>query len=100
MTRIGTFVLALASAAGPLAAQESTGHILGRVLASDSTPAASVRVTAVGPSLPLGRVTATDARGYFRLQDLPVGTYEVRLELVGYRSVVVEAVTVHLGQAT
>ena len=99
-SRVGVIVLALTGASGAMLAQESTGHIEGRVLASGSTPAVSVRVTAVGLSLPLARVTATDTHGFFRLRDLPIGTYQVRLELVGYRPVVFEGVTAALGRAT
>jgi hypothetical protein len=42
----------------------------------------------------------TDARGYFRLRAVPVGTYQVRLALVGYRPVVFEGVTIRLGRTT
>jgi carboxypeptidase family protein/TonB-dependent receptor-like protein len=79
--------------------QEESGRILGRVVAGDA-PAAAVRVEAQGRSLPAGRHSETDASGYFRLQWLPVGTYQLRLSLVGYRPVALDSVIVQLGRTT
>lgn len=81
-------------------AQEATGHIEGRVLTADGRPASGARVAASGSSLLLRRETETDVRGYFRVPSLPVGTYQVRLALVGYRPVLFDGVTVRLGRTT
>ena len=84
--RVGAVAaLALATVSGGITAQEATGRVDGWVLAPDSQPAASVRITASGPSLQGRRDVEADTRGYFRLIALPVGTYQVRLALVGYR---------------
>lgn len=96
---VAVIAIALASA-GAASAQDATGHIEGRVVTSDARPVASVRISATGPSLQLSRETETDSRGYFRLQDLPVGTYHVRLALVGSRPVRFDGVTVRLGLTT
>lgn len=99
--RVGAVAaLALATVSGGTTAQEATGRVEGWVLAPDSQPAASVRITASGPSLQGRRDVEADTRGYFRLIALPVGTYQVRLALIGYRPVVLTDVTVGLGRTT
>ena len=97
---VRTVVLALVSVAGGVSAQEATGHIDGRVLSPGARPAAGVRITAESPSLQGLRTTETDARGYFRISALPVGTYEVRLGSIGYRPVLITDVIVRLGRTT
>jgi hypothetical protein len=98
--RVATIIPMLLVWAGSISAQDATGHIEGRVLTGDTEPAAFVRVAATGPNLQLSRVAETDLRGYFRLQDLPVGSYQVRLVLVGYRPVRFHSVVVRLGRTT
>jgi hypothetical protein len=79
--------------------QEESGRILGRVVAGEAAPP-GVRVEARGPSLLAGRHSETDAGGYFRLLGLPVGIYQLRLSLVGYRPVALDSVIVQLGRTT
>jgi Carboxypeptidase regulatory-like domain/TonB dependent receptor/TonB-dependent Receptor Plug Domain len=100
MTRVGAVLAIMVGWSGTAFAQDATGHIEGRVLAAYARPAAAVRVAASGPNLQLSREAETDVRGYFRLRDLPVGMYQVRLALVGYRPVRLEGITVRLGQTT
>ena len=99
--RVGAVAaLALATLSGGITAQEATGRVEGWVLAPDSQPAASVRITASGPSLQGRRDVEADIRGYFRLIALPVGTYQLRFALLGYRPVVFNDVIVGLGRTT
>jgi hypothetical protein len=98
--RTGTLVAILLTWTGSASAQDAHGHVEGRVLTPDARPAAAVRVVASSPSLQLHQEVETDARGYFRLRAVPVGSYQVRLALVGYRPVVFEGVTVRLGRTT
>ena len=98
--RVATAIAITFASAGAASAQDATGHIEGRVVTSDARPVASVRISATGPSLQSSRETESDPRGYFRLQDLPVGTYQVRLALVGYRPVRFDGATVRLGVTT
>src|SRR5829696_1261630 len=96
----GVLVAILFTWTGSASAQDANGHIGGRVVTPDARPASEVRVAASSPSLQLHQEVETDARGYFRLSAVPVGTYEVRLALVGYRPVVFQNVTVRLGRTT
>lgn len=86
---------------GPvLEAQDVTGEIAGRVVDPGGGPLEGVAVTVTGPSLLGARTAATSVRGTFRLPRLPVGTYAVRMELIGRRSVVHTGVRVDLGRTT
>jgi hypothetical protein len=98
--RLGALVAILLTWTGTASAQDANGHVEGRVLTPDARPAPGVRVAASSPSLQLHQEVETDAGGYFRLRAVPVGTYQVRLALVGYRPVVFEGVTVRLGRTT
>jgi hypothetical protein len=81
-------------------AQEESGRILGRVMTQEGIPAAGVRVEVRSASLLGPRSETTDARGYYRLFGVPVGSYRLRLSLIGYRPVAVDSVTVMLGRAS
>jgi hypothetical protein len=99
--RVGAIAaLGVAILTGRIAAQEATGHVEGWVITPEAQPAASVRVTASGPSLQGRRSVEADTRGFFRLSALPVGTYQIRLALIGYRPVVFTDVAVSLGRTT
>ena len=97
---IGAVLTILLTVTVRAAAQDATGHIEGRVLTPEARPAVAVRVFARSPSIELHQEVETDARGYFRINALPVGTFEVRLALVGYRPVRFDSVTVRLGRTT
>lgn len=63
---------------------EATGvaSFSGRVIGADS---AAAPVTEAEVSIPaIGRVTRTDARGAFRLADIPEGTHRVTVRRLGY----------------
>lgn len=92
--------LLLAFLASPSSAQ--TGTLAGQVLdAQTSQPLANAQVQALQDGGAVGG-GLTDAQGRFRVQ-LPVGTYTVRVELVGYRTETLgadEAVQVLASQVT
>ena len=97
----GSMLGAIALAApAALPAQDTGGQLLGRVESSDGNPLAGVLVTVSGTSLLGSRAVATGPTGSFRFTRLPGGTYLVKLELIGYRTVVFEDVRVALGGAT
>jgi hypothetical protein len=64
-----------------------TGVLTGTVSdASDKRPLADAVVTATSPDLQGEQVVVTDAAGFFRIPDLPSGTYTLRFEKDGYRA--------------
>ena len=101
MIRPAVAVVAIAlTGVGAASAQDATGHLSGRVFAAGIGPAGSVRVAMSGPGLQRARETESDARGYFRLLNLPIGTYQVRLALVGFRPVRFDSVAEVSARAT
>ena len=91
--RRGVFLslLALAFATGSALAQG--GRIEGTVRSITGTPLANARVVVVGRTLS----ASTDARGFYRITDVPPGSYSVRGTLVGYSPVTVSNLTVAAG---
>ena len=87
-------------AASPALAQDVTGSLQGRVRSAEDVPLAGAQVTVHGPNLLGSRAVVTDKGGVFQLVALPVGSYEVRIELLGYQPAVYQNVRVRLGQTT
>ena len=99
--QVGWIVLALAlGAAQRVLAQEESGRILGRVVTEGGIPASGVRVEAEGVNVLGSRHEVTDANGYYRVPSLPVGSYRLRLSLIGYQPVAIDSVTVRLGRTS
>ena len=94
-------VFALAGVATSASAQVQTGSIL--VKATDqqgaATPGATVTISS--PVLVSGSMTGvTDAVGVYRFPSLVPGTYSVKLELSGFKTVVRDGIVVLVGQTT
>ena len=89
------FGLTLLSA--PVAAQETTGQITGRIVDPQGLGIPGAIVTVSGPQ---GiKTSASGVDGRFTVPFLTPGTYSVRAQLQGFRSVEQKDVTVSLGQA-
>jgi Carboxypeptidase regulatory-like domain len=82
----------------PVTAQQTTGTVQGRI--EDSTGAAlpGVNVEARQADTGYSRVVVTDAQGVYRLTALPVGRYDMTVELSGFRTVQRQGVTVNVSQ--
>lgn len=85
---------------GRLLAQDVAGNLEGWVLDTAGSPVASAQVTVQGNGLPAGRSTTATSRGYFRIGQLPVGSYDVEVRAIGYRPVTLQHVGVRLGATT
>jgi TonB-linked SusC/RagA family outer membrane protein len=88
MTRMATLALIVSLCwAGSLIAQDQTGRIAGRVLdTSSQQPLENVSLTVVDRAL--GAISGED--GSFLIRDVPVGTFQVRANLIGYGPVTQE----------
>ena len=77
-------LLAFALFASPLAAQETTGKIQGRVVDAQglAVPGATVTATGVQGS----KNTVTDGDGRYTIPFLTPGVYSVRAELSGFKA--------------
>src|SRR5438445_788608 len=71
---------ALLVAASSLAAQQATGKLEGSVTDQQGAPIANAQVTIVGTAFG----ALTDAKGYYFMNNVPVGTYTVRARFIGY----------------
>ena len=86
-------LLALAFAAGSAFAQ--AGRIEGTVhSAVTGNPLPNAQVTVVGRTLS----ATSDERGFYRISDVPPGTYSIRGAMVGYSPITVTNVVVSAGQ--
>lgn len=72
--------------AAPLMAQ-TAGRIQGTVTDNSGAGVSGVVVTASSPSLQGVQTATTDSKGEFRFLSVPPGTYAVRVELSGFKSV-------------
>ena len=98
LRKLGILVALVLFVSVPLAAQETTGRVGGRVVDPQSLAIPGVTVTATGPQG--AKSTTTDAAGRFTIPFLTPGTYVVRAELQGFKSVEEKDVNVSLGQTT
>jgi Carboxypeptidase regulatory-like domain/TonB dependent receptor len=98
MKRIILALLLVCSAANLAAAQQTTGNINGRV--TDAQGAAVPGVTVTGRNVATGfvRSEVSDAEGAYRLNALPVGTYDITAELQGFSKFDRKGVIVNVGQ--
>lgn len=81
----------------PAAAQVQTASITGKVTDDSGAVLPGVSVTLRGPSLIQPLVAVTSENGTYQFPRIEVGTYSVRFELPGFKTVVRENVRVTLG---
>src|SRR3954467_14261327 len=89
--------LALALSVAPAWAQSQTGEIFGKVTDSSGAVLPGVAVTLTGPSLLQPQTATTSETGSFQFPRLNVGTYNVRFELPGFKTVIKENIQVTVG---
>jgi hypothetical protein len=99
--RAGWIVAILAGAlamATPLAAQTATGTILGHVKDNSGGAVPGASVTATNVNTQASRTAMTDADGQYTLPLLPVGNYQVQVELEGFKSFVQVGILLEVGR--
>ncbi len=84
--------------ASAVLAQGVGGTVSGRVSDESGRPLAGATVTARNTATSLTRTAATDAAGFYRLVELPVGTYEFNVGLSGFAAEVRSGVRLLIGQ--
>jgi len=90
-------VLALVVFAGVAAAQSGDGALVGFVKDEQGGVLPGVTVTASGSELIRPVTAVTDGRGYYRLLNLPPGTYTVTAELTGFSTYRREGILMRAG---
>jgi hypothetical protein len=100
----GKFIALLAAlvmmAASSASAQINTGQISGRATDASGAVLPGVVVTLTGPTLLEPQTAITAETGTFQFVGLQPGTYTVRYELSGFKSVLRETVPVSVGSNT
>jgi hypothetical protein len=81
-----------------LAAQSTTGTISGTVMDPQQAVIPGSMVTARNLETNIGRSVLTNEVGRFRIPNLPVGTYEVSVELAGFARYIRSGITLSLNQ--
>src|SRR4051794_27654209 len=79
-------------------AQQTTGIVTGRVLDQQGAAIPGVTVTAKSTTTGFTRTEVSDGEGVYRLSALPVGTYDVTIELQGFKTVSKKAIDVNVAQ--
>ena len=79
--------LALSALTPPLAAQNVAGTMTGTVLDEQKQVVPGATVTIINEGTGEARAATSDARGEFQVTTLPPGTYTVRIEMTGFRTV-------------
>ena len=95
IARAAALMLALAPAAY---GQQTAGNIEGRILDQQSTPGPGATVTAANGQTGYNRSAVTDSEGLYRLSALPIGTYDLKVDMSGFSSLERKALTVSVGQ--
>ena len=72
--------------ATPLVAQTS-GRITGQVIDNSAAPVPGVVLTVHSPNLQGVQSTTTDSKGQFRFLALPPGTYSLKADLAGFKTI-------------
>ena len=90
-------VLWLAGAASAFA-QQTSGNVTGRILDQQGAAIPGVTVTAKNAETGLSRSEVSDAEGLYRLNALPVGSYDLTAELQGFTAVSRKQIAVNVSQ--
>ena len=93
-----SLALCLFAVVAPALAQQTTGIIIGRILDDQGAAIPGATVLATNPSTGFNRTAVSDAEGVYRLSALPVGNYDLNVELPGFTSVDQKGVIVNVGQ--
>ncbi len=99
--RVVVAVAAVLLLAGPVLAQTNvaTGQILGTVTDPDGAVIPGATVTATNVDTGFTRRVVTGGTGAYRIDLLPSGTYDVRVDMSGFKSEIKKGVAVTLGSA-
>jgi hypothetical protein len=89
--------LAIVVGASSAWAQSQTGDIFGKVTDTSGATLPGVTVTLTGPSLLQPQTAITSETGSFQFPRLNVGTYSVKFELPGFKTVIKEGIAVTVG---
>src|SRR5712691_1792398 len=93
-------LLLLLAIAAPVHAQTPSGEISGTVVDSSGLSVPGVTVTLTNPATNVVRVVQTNESGLYVISAIPPGTYDLKAELSGFRTVERRSIPVQVGSAS
>src|SRR5437879_2143354 len=97
---VGVWLLLLLLAiVGPVHAQTPSGEISGTVVDSSGLPMPGVTLTLTNQATNVVRVVQTNEVGLYVISAIPPGTYDLKAELTGFRTVERKDLVVQVGSA-
>jgi hypothetical protein len=91
--------LLLLLTSSPLRAQTPSGEISGTVSDASGLPVPGVTVTLTNQATNVARVVQTNEVGLYVISAIPPGTYDLKAELLGFRTVERKGIPVQVGSA-
>jgi hypothetical protein len=92
-------VIAGLLAVGTAAAQEAKGRIVGNVTDQSGAAVAGAQVTVTNAGTHASQSTATNQSGFYEVLSLPIGAYNVSIEMSGFRKQVFEKQALQINQS-
>jgi len=81
------------------AAQEAKGRIVGYVTDQSGAAVVGAKVTVTNVGTQVAQSTATNQTGFFEVLSLPIGNYNVAIEMTGFREQVFEKQALQINQS-
>jgi hypothetical protein len=100
MKRILLTALVLLCALAGTANAQQTGIITGRVVDAQGAAVPGVTVTATQAATGLVRTVVSDGEGIYRLNGMPVGSFDLKAEIAGFATWERKAIVVNVAQTT
>ena len=79
-------LVAMVVLSAPVMAQQTTGTVTGRITDAQQAAVPGVTVTATNTATGFTRSDVTSSEGLYRIAALPVGMYDIKAELQGFKS--------------
>jgi len=80
-------------------AQDATGRIVGNVTDPSGASILGAKVTVVNVATKVSQETSTDKDGFYQVLSLPIGAYNVTIDLGGFRKQIFERQRLQIGQS-
>jgi hypothetical protein len=96
--RFTVVILAVLCFTTLVSAQQTTGTLIGKIVDEQGAVIPGVTVSATNPATGFNRTAVSDAEGIYRLNALPVGQYDLAVELSGFAGVERKGFVVNVGQ--
>ena len=93
-------LLLLFAQGGIIVAQDISGNIEGRMVDTAGVSLTGVNILVKSENLQRTIGTASNDDGYFKIINLPVGTYNIEISFVGFQKMTVYNIKVQLGKTT